>query len=186
MKPVVVLANLSAMQIANRDLDGAAASIAEGLALQTKRLGSEHPQVAVTLAQLAVLEHARHRDDEARRHWEEVIRIRRAPDASARDLFEALYGFGVFLTDIGEHERSVQFVEEAIDVFRSQDQGDVAALSRAKYVLGSALARLGRRDAAVEHLKDAGRLFDTSPTTTKAESARVRRRLAELARANGE
>ncbi|MCY2959065.1 MAG: serine/threonine-protein kinase [Planctomycetota bacterium] len=182
----LVLANLATMQIADKDLDGAASSLEEGLALQSKRLGREHPQVAATLTQLAQLEHARHRDDAACGYWDEVVRMRRDPSGPPRGLFEALIGYSVFLTDLGEHERAVQCAEEAIALHRARDLGDAVALGRAEFILGNCLARLGQRDAAVEHLKEADRLLDANPATAREERARVQRALEELDARDGE
>jgi tetratricopeptide (TPR) repeat protein len=176
----LVLANLATMQLAGRDLDGAATSLEEALELQTKRLGDDHPSVAATLAKLATLHHARRDDDEARRIWDETLRIRRAVQASPRELAEALCGYGVFLSDIGEPQSAARLVEEAIGLHRSQDLGDAPGLGRAQYLLGVCLSRLGRREEAREHLIEAARLFDFSPGATPDERSRVRKSLEAL------
>ncbi len=176
----LVLANLATMQLVAKDLDGAASSLEEALALQTRRLGGDHPLLAVTLAKLATLHHARHHDDEARKLWEDVLRIRRAPDASPRDLADALHGYGVFLSEVGEHDAAATLLEEAIGLHRSQDLGDPVGLGRAEFALGGCLARLGKKEAARGHLNEAARLLDASPGATADERSRVRRRLEEL------
>lgn len=181
----LTLANLATMQLDERDLDGAASSLEEALALQTKHLGDDHPLVAVTIAKLAVLNHARHRDDEARRLWEDALRIRRAAQEPLRELADALYGYGVFLADVGECDRAVPLLEEAIGLHRSKSPGDPVALARAEYVLGGCLSRLGILDAAREHLKEAARSLDASPGVTPEERLRVRRDLEKLDRPAG-
>jgi serine/threonine-protein kinase len=181
----LVLANLAAMQLAEKDLDGAAASLEEALALQTSRLGDDHPLVAPTLAKLAALHHARHRDDEARKLWEDVLRIRRAAQAPARELADALCGYGVFLSDVGEQAQAARLVEEAIGLHRSQGLGDPVALGRAEFVLGGCLSRSGNLEAAREHLREAARLLDASPEATPDERARVHLRLEQLDRPAG-
>ncbi len=178
----LALGNLSAMQMAEKDLDGAATSIAEGLALQTKRLPANHPLIAATLINLAVLHHARHADDEAGRCWEEAIRIRRVASAPPRELAEALYGYGVLLSDIGRCEHATPLLEEAISLHRDHALDDAAALGRAERVLGSCLAQAGAIDAARMHLTEAVRLLESSPKAAPAERARTRERLEALDR----
>jgi len=181
----LVLANLAAMQIADGDLGGAASSLEEALALQQKHLGDDHPLVAVTLAKLAVLDHARHREDEARRAWEDVLRIRRAAQAPPRDLAEALYGYGVFLSDVGECDQATPLVEQAIGLHHSQDLEDPTGLGRAEHVLGNCLSRIGELELARGHLQEAARLLDASPAATPAERSRVHQSLEELDRPAG-
>ncbi|MBK7876611.1 MAG: serine/threonine protein kinase [Planctomycetes bacterium] len=181
----LALSNLAAMQLGERDLDGASASLREALALQQKRLGADHPVVAVTLATLAAWSHARGRDDEARALWEDVLRIRRAPDGNPRELAEALYGFGVFHSDVGEAARAEELVREAIALHAAHDLRDPLALARAESVLGGALARLGRKEEAREHLEAAARLFEGQPSAGEGELARVRRFLERLDRPAG-
>lgn len=176
----LVLANLAAMQLAEKDLHGAAASLEEALALQTRRLGNDHPLVAVTLAKLAVLHHARRNDAEARELWEEVLRIRRATPEPVRELADALYGYGVFLSDIGECNRAAPLVEEAIGLHRSRNLGDPLALGRAETVLGSCLVQMGQQETAREHLGEAVRLLDADPGASPEERSRAHRRLESL------
>ena len=97
----VALANHSTMQRVLGDLDGAASSLDEALALQRKRLGGDHPSLAETLSNLAVLHHTRRNDDEARECWLEALRIRKASSIAPQVLAETLYGFGVFQFDRG-------------------------------------------------------------------------------------
>jgi eukaryotic-like serine/threonine-protein kinase len=177
----LVLANLAAMQLAERDLDGAASSLEEGLVLQTKRLGNEHPLVAVTLAKLAVLHHARHHDDDARRLWIEVVRIRRAAEGMPRELADALYSYGVFLADIGESAAAIENLVESVSIQRGQDGADPLALGRAELALGSCLSRTEERAAARAHLTEAARLLDASNQATPDERSRVHRLLEKLA-----
>jgi Flp pilus assembly protein TadD len=181
----IVLANLAAMQLAERDLDGAAASLEEALALQTRRLGDDHPLVAVTLAKLAQLHHSRHRDAEACRLWEEVLRIRRSPQGSPRDLAEALCSYGVLLTEIGERERAERLIDDAIELHRSHELNDPAGLGRAEFALGSCLSHGGNDAQARQHMKEAARLLDATPAATADERARVHKRLEELERRAG-
>ncbi len=176
----LVLANLATMQLETKDLDGAATSLAEALALQTGRLGGEHPLVAVTLAKLAALQHARHRDDEAHASWESVLRIRRAAQVPARELFETLLGYGVFLSDTNDWDQALPLIDEAVSLHRSQALDDLVALGRAEYALGLCCLRTGKSAAAREHLNEAARLLDAGSGVTADERARVRRRLAEL------
>jgi tetratricopeptide (TPR) repeat protein len=180
-----VLANLSTMQMAGRDLDGAAASLEEALALQQRRLGDEHPALAATLGKLAQLQHARKHDEEARKLWEQSLRIRRAAQASPRELAEALYACGVFHADVGEHEQAVALFREAVELHHAQDLGDPLGLGRVESVLGTSLARLGRRDEARLHLDEAARLFDAHPGASEEERARVRKSLEAIDRAPG-
>ncbi len=173
----VVLANVAAMQQAEMDYAGARLSLEEALALQVKRSGADHPVVAVTLAKLAVLHHACKREDEARGAWLEALRIRRAADSQPLELATALYGFGVFLTDVGEHEQGARLVEESIELHRTQNLGDPLALGRAEYALGLCLKRLGQGDAARDHFLEAVRLIDGNPRAMPGEVARVRSHL---------
>lgn len=178
----VVLANLAAMQLELSDLDGAAASLAEALALQTKRLGADHPLLGVTHGKLAVLHHARKHDDRAREHWLEAVRIRRAAPEQARDLAEALYGYGVFLRDVGACDEAAPLLEEALALQRAQPTSDAVAQARCEYVLGLCAERDGRRDAAREHLRAALALFDATAAAPADERARMQRRLEALDR----
>jgi tetratricopeptide (TPR) repeat protein len=145
-------------------------------------LGDDHPLVAVSLAKLAALHHARHRDGEARASWESVLRIRRAAQDSPRELADALYGYGLFLADVGEFQAALEAVEEVLALHRSKGFDDPVASGRAEYVLGECLARVGRREEARPHLAEAARLLDASPGATPDERAHVRRSLLELDR----
>ncbi|MCC6406471.1 MAG: tetratricopeptide repeat protein [Planctomycetes bacterium] len=176
-----VLSSLATMHLAVGDVAAAAPALEEGLALQTKRLGPEHPEVSRTLSKLALLYHAEKRDDRARECWEEVLRIRRGPDIPPALLAEGLHGYGVFLSDVGECERAIPSFEEALALLRAQASGDPLAPARAEYVLGLCLARVGRPDAAREHLTEAARLYDATPGAPAAERERVQRNLDELA-----
>ena len=175
----LVLANLAAMQLEASDLDGAAVSLDAALALQHRRLGHDHPLVAVTLSRLAVLHRRRHHDDLARPLWEEVLRIRRAAQSPPRELAEALYGYGLCLADLGAHAAAMPPLEEVIGLHRKQDLGDPAGLGRAEFVLGRCLSRLDRNEAARDHLRAAARALDASPAATADERARVHQVLVE-------
>jgi len=178
----LVLANLAAMQLAENDQDGAAASLEEALALQTRRLGGDHPLVAETLAKLAVSSHARRDDAAAREYWQEAVRVRRAAPSSGRELADALYGYGVFLSDVDECEPAVPLLEEAIGLHRSEEAADPLALGRAQLVLGRCLWRAGRLEAAREHLLEAARLLDASPGATADERSKARGFVVETER----
>jgi len=91
----------------------------------------------------------------------------------------------VFLHDVGEHEPAVTVVEEALELHRAVDLGDPLGRGRAELVLGGCLLRLGRREAAREHLQDAGHWFDLNPAATADERARVERLLEEVTRRAG-
>ncbi len=174
------LANHATMQLANKELDGAAADLDEALELQTRRLGADHPLLAGTLTNLALLNHARHRDDEAGEAWEQVLRIRRAERANPRELAEALFGYGVFRCELGEFSTAITLIEESIELQRSSAQIDSLALGRAEFQLGVCLLRSGARDQARRHWNEAARLLDESPQATAPERANVRQRLEEL------
>lgn len=178
----LALSNLAAMQLELADRDGARASLDEALALQTKRLGADHPLVAVTRAKLAVLHHSLHEDDRAREHWLEILRIRRANPESSRDLAEALYGYGVFLRDVGECKDAVLALDEALALQRAQADSDQVAQARCEYVLGLCAERDGRRDAAREHVRAALALFDAAASAPPGERERMQRRLDALDR----
>jgi serine/threonine-protein kinase len=178
----LVLANLATMQTADGDLANAALSLSEALALQTKRLGPDHSLVAVTLAKLAVLQHAQRREEEARASWEQVLRIRRAAPDAPRELADGLYGYAVFLSDLGECEEAGVAVEEALGLQRSHGADDTLALGRMEHVFGLCLQRLRLVDAAREHLTEAARLIGASAGAVPGEVERVQRRLDELDR----
>ncbi|MEQ1894641.1 MAG: tetratricopeptide repeat protein, partial [Planctomycetota bacterium] len=103
-----LLANLAEMQLQLGELDGAEESLAQALDLQRARLGPEHPQVAVTLTKLANLNQTRGQFPAARELWLEVLEIRRAPQATPRDLHLALYAFGVFLSKSGACDEALE------------------------------------------------------------------------------
>lgn len=183
----VVLSNLSAMQLTRRDYAAAAASLDEASALQSRRFGADHPLVASTLVQLAVLHHAQRRDDRARECWTEALRIRRAISAPRRELAETLYGFGVFLSDVEECDRALPLFEEALGLHRGgaapgeEPLGDAVACGRVEYALGLCLERLERLDEARTHLERAAELF-ADPAASAEERERVATRLAGLVR----
>lgn len=147
---LVVLSDLSAMQITRRDYTVAAASLDEASVLQARRFGADHPAVAATLVQLAVLHHAEGRDDRARECWTVALRNRRANSAPRREIAETVYGFGVFLSDVGECEAALPLFDEALALQRggsTPEDGplrDAVALGRVEYALGLCLDRLGR------------------------------------------
>ncbi|MEZ5963179.1 MAG: serine/threonine-protein kinase [Planctomycetota bacterium] len=176
------LANLATMQIEAKALDDAATSLDRALALQVQRLGEQHPLVAITLSKLAVLHHARHDDARARQDWADVLRLRRAPGTPARDLAEALYGYGVFLYDLRDLDAAVACLDEVVALHRDASIEDPLALARTESVLGRCYQ--GRREVAQarEHLNAAIRLFDALTKPPEAERARVRQALAELER----
>ncbi|MBI5434074.1 MAG: serine/threonine protein kinase [Planctomycetes bacterium] len=176
-----VLSSLATMHLAVNDLAAAEPALEQALALQTKRLGPEHPEVALTLSKLAALYRAEKRDDQARACWEEVLRIRRGPGIPPSMLADGLHGFGVFLSEVGECERAIPLFEEALALHRAQPSGDPLAPARAEYALGLCLARLERVDASREHLTEAARLYDSTPGAPAAERAGVQRKLDELA-----
>lgn len=176
----VTLANHATMQLALRDLDGAAASLDEALSLQRKRLGNDHPSLAETLSTLAILHHSRRHDDQARECWLEVLRIRKTSAVAPQALAEALYGYGVFQFDRREHAQAVSSVEEALALHRGANVGDPAALGRVLYVLGACRARLGERTVAREHLNEALTWLRQVPGATEAECLRVESELRKL------
>jgi len=176
----LLLSNLAEMQLQDGDLDSAENNLVQALELQSKRLGPDHPLVAVTLAKLANLNHARGRIPEARELWEEVLRIRRAPSASARDLHDALYAFGVFLSKTRAPLEAIPLLEEALLGMRSSGGGDCLSASRAEAALGGCLAATGRPDEAREHLRAAVRCLEQSPRALPEELSSARGRLQQL------
>ena len=177
----LALTTLATMQLESRDLEAAAQSLTRARALQERRLGPEHPHVARTLARLAAVEHARHRDAEARTLWAGAVRIRRATPTVPRDLAEVLYGCGVFLFDVGDDEPAARLLRGALDLHRTQALADDVGLGRAELVLGRCLLRLGQVEPARAHLTAAARRLDASPAATPEDRTAAHRALAELA-----
>jgi hypothetical protein len=91
----------------------------------------------------------------------------------------------VFLADVGEFEPAVELLQEAGELFRAQEPSDAAPLGRVEYVLGRCLWRRGEPEPAREHLLEAARLLDASPSATNDERARVQRDLQALERSVG-
>lgn len=181
----VTLANLASMQIDSGDTGAAAAHLQEALAIQTKRLSDTHPALAVTLTKLAILEHARRHDDDARGHWEHLLRIRRSPTTAPQDLAEALYGQGVFLLDLGEHAHAVPGLDEALALHRDHALDDPVGRGRIEATLGRCWTRLGKWGEARAHLREAARLFDSATSAGADERARIQDLLTELERRAG-
>ena len=183
----LVYANLAAMQLEVADLDGAAASLERARTLQVRRLGRDHPQVATTLTRLAMLHHRRNQNELAQQQWQEVLRIRRLPEAPPHELTDALYGFGVFQFAIGATARAIELATEAISLQHHAAVADaagtaLAGLGRAELLLGRCLLQTGQREAAREHLAEAVRQLDASPTATIDERASARQLLSNAER----
>lgn len=176
----LLLSNMAEMQLQQGDLDAAEDSLEQALELQSKRLGPDHPHVAVTLAKLANLNHARGRIPEARELWEEVLRIRRSPSGPAHDLHDALYSFGVFLSKTQAHLEAIPLLEEALLGLRSSSRDDCLGAGRAEVALGGCLAATGRPNEARDHLREAIRCLEQSPRALPEELSRARDRLHEL------
>jgi len=174
------LASAATMRTALGELDAARLDLAEALELQERRLGGEHPILATTLVNMAVVVHALHRDEEARLLWERALKIRRSSTSGSRELGEALYGYGVFLYDLGSWSEAVPPLEEAIPAMRSRTPGQPLSLARAEMRLGVSLAKLGRSAEGREHLVEAVRLFEASPGMPKSELEGARERLEAI------
>jgi hypothetical protein len=86
----------------------------------------------------------------------------------------------VFLCDLGELEPAGDLAREAMEIFRAAELPDGASLGRAQYVLGRCLLLGGERAAAAEHLREAVRLLEGSPSAGAEERARVGRDLQSL------
>lgn len=180
-----VLASIASMQTSRRELDAARSNLAEAIELQEKRLGPDHPVLATTLINLAVVEHALRREEEAGELWVRAVRIRRSSPSALRELSEALYGYAVFLRDRRSFGEAVPLLEESIRAARSLTPSPPLFLARSEVVLGSCLANSGRSLEGREHLREAVRLFEASPDASDGELDAARRRLEAVESAAG-
>ncbi|MEQ1633385.1 MAG: tetratricopeptide repeat protein, partial [Planctomycetota bacterium] len=181
----ILLANLAAMQLQVRDLDGASDSLERAMVLQRRRLGNDHPVLAATFAKLANVAHARSLDEVARAHWQEAMRVRQASPTSPFDLAETLLGQSKFLLDVGDFDAAAESAAAALAAFRRSDRADAVSQGRAELVLGASFAQLGRLSVAREHLLEAARLLKDANSSTPAERARVQELLDDVARRAG-
>ena len=181
----VVLSNLATMQMTMKDLDGAARSIEEGLALQKRRLREDHPLIALSMSRLAALQHARQRDDLAREAWIEAVRIRRASNDAVRELADALSGYAAFLAEINACDEAKPLLEEALALHRDRAIDDPVTQARANYALGDCLDKSGDPAAAKARLEAAVEAIGRAPQASDAERAKIRERLEKLVPADG-
>jgi serine/threonine-protein kinase len=168
------------MQMQSGELDGAEESLGQALELQRARLGGEHPQVAVTLTKLANLNQTRARLPEARARRREALEIRRAPEATPRDLHLALYAFGVFLSKTGACDEALAPLEEALAGLRAASPPDPLTEGYAALALGGCLATLGRSDEARLQLREAVRCLELAPGARPEQLEAARTRLRAL------
>ncbi len=173
----VLLANLAAMAWETGDLDAATTCLEEALTLQARRLGRDHPHALVTRMQLAQSLHAQQRDDRAGELWDEVVATRRAQQAPAKDLADALLGQGAFLLDTGATARAQTVAAEAVTCYRRQEPNDPAAVGRAELLLGRCHLHAGDRALASDHVRMAVPLLDAAAAVTAPERARAHRLL---------
>lgn len=176
----LLLSNMAEMQLQLGDLDAAEANLAQALELQSTRLGPDHPQVAVSLTKLANLNHARGRELEAREQWEEVLRIRRLPTATPRELHIALFSFANFLAKTRACAEALPLLEEALAGLQASSPDDLLTQGYVELVLGECLAGTNQQDEARTHLRAAVRLLEQSPDARPADRERARSRLQPL------
>jgi len=177
----LLLSNFAEMHLQRREWDAADGCLVEALELQRKRLDPDHPSLATTLTKLAHLSFTRGRIPEARQFWDEVLRIRRAPSASARDLHLALYAFGVFLSKTQACGEAIPLLEESLTGLRASNPSDLLTIGRAELVLAGCRLYTGLPGEARAALREAVRCFEQSPGARPEELSEARRRLEELA-----
>ncbi len=176
-----VLSNRAALRIVEERYAEAEPLYVEALALQTRRLGAKHADVATTLGRLAHLQTVSKRPAEARATWSRALEIRRQPGASPRHLVQALCDYGRFLASTKAFDEAAAAFGEAIDVLRSRDSTKSVQLARVELDYGESLLACGDAAKAALHLNEAVAIFAAEPAGREDELARARAALERCA-----
>jgi tetratricopeptide (TPR) repeat protein/tRNA A-37 threonylcarbamoyl transferase component Bud32 len=147
--------------------------------------GDQHPETALTRANLGALLHRQGELGEAQRSYEDAIDVlERALGSDHADLADPHNGLAAVLTRQGDHAGAEAEYREAIRIGEHAHGPEHAAVAMARYNLATSLSDRGHREAARAELEAALRILHANEPTPQIERwlAKVERELARLHR----
>jgi eukaryotic-like serine/threonine-protein kinase len=143
--------------------EGAREVLEESLEIQTELLGAEHPQVAMTLLNLANLSFNDGRFEDAERSTERVLAIlRRQPEPDVYLICQALVGLGSSLNELGRFDEAYARFEEARELSRDARLADHPLMAVILEDLAITHGYRGEHSEAVPLYRQALEMFERS------------------------
>ncbi|MEL6713564.1 MAG: tetratricopeptide repeat protein, partial [Planctomycetota bacterium] len=172
--------NLGTVLRRMRRYDEAQAYVEESLEIRRANLPPTHPNVLTSLNTLAVIFGDKQDYDRALELAEEVLDARRQKLGEHVQTAGSLYTCAHLALKSGRVDDSLEFAAESVAIFDRVAEGTNIFSASASLFLGDNLAKVGRADEGLPHLRDAARIRTELMGEEAMDAIYARLRLGEV------